>query len=151
MRFERDEQPGITLLVNTIAHGVFILVALVLGVKVMQETPPRYLMAAALAVCVAFLCLRILRFLRLRRLWQGAYFEMADDRARGFAADEKLRRGRSFDIPAGDVKKAELTTVPMTRKTPLNALKLVTDTETYVIVGLEADEKIRRVFQLDKD
>ena len=32
MRFERDEQPGITLLVNTIAHGVFILVALVLGV-----------------------------------------------------------------------------------------------------------------------
>ena len=151
MRFERDEQAGITILVNIIAQGVFILVTAGLCLKVLQETPPRQTMAAALIVCALFLLVRMLRMIRFRSLWKNAYFEMSDDRAKGYGANEKLFHGRHFDIPAGDVKKAELTTVSMTRKTALNALKLTTDSEIYIIVGLEADEQIRRVFQLKDD
>ena len=40
MRFERDDQAGITIRVNTIAHAVFILVSVGLCVKVMLDTPP---------------------------------------------------------------------------------------------------------------
>ena len=146
MRFERDEQTGVTILVNAIAQGVFILVAAGLCMKVLQETPPRYPMVVVLVLCAVYLLIRMVRMLRLRYLWKNAYFEMGDDRAKGFAANAKLRQGKPFDIPAADVKKAELTTVPMTRKTALNALKLTTDSETYVIVGLVADEQTRRVF-----
>ncbi len=141
---------GITLLVNTIAHIIFILVAAAVGCKAMSETPPRYLVTAVLAVCAVYLLLRVLRFIRLRELWKNAYFEMGDDRARGFAADGKLRHGAPFDIPAGSVKRAELTTVPMTQKTPLNALKLTTEDRVYIVVGLYVDEHIRRVFHLDQ-
>ena len=149
MRFERDEQAGITLLVNSIAQGVFILLAIGLCIKVMKETPPRLLMAVVLIVCAIYMLIRMLRFIHLRNLWKNAYFEMDNDRARGFAADGKLLHGAAFDIPAGSVEKAELTTVPMTRKTPLNALKLTTDERTYYIVGLIVDEETRRVFQLN--
>ena len=151
MRFERDDQAGITIRVNTIAHAVFILVSVGLCVKVMLDTPPKFPMAAALVVCAVYLFVRMLRFIRLYGLWKDAYFEMGDDRARGFAADGKLRHGAPFDIPAGSVKRAELTTVPMTPKTPLNALKLITEEKTYVIVGITIDEQIRRVFQLNDD
>ena len=149
MRFERDQQAGITLLINCIAQGVFILLAIGLCIKVMKETPPRLLMAVVLIVCAIYMLIRMLRFIHLRNLWKNAYFEMDNDRARGFAADGKLRHGAAFDIPAGSVKKAELTTVPMTQKTPLNALKLTTDERTYYIVGLIVDEETRRVFQLN--
>ncbi len=150
MRFERDEQTGVTILVNAIAQGVFILVAAGLCMKVLQETPPRYPMVVVLVLCAVYLLIRMVRMLRLRYLWKNAYFEMGDDRAKGFAANAKLRQGKPFDIPAADVKKAELTTVPMTRKTALNALKLTTDSETYVIVGLVADEQTRRVFHMQE-
>ena len=151
MRFERDDQAGITLRVNTIAQAVFILVSLGLCAKVMTDTPPNLLMAAVLVILAVYMFFRMLRFIRLFKLWKNAFFEMGDDRARGFAADGKLRRGAAFDIPAGDVKKAELTTVPMTKNTPLNALKLTTDQRTYIIVGLTVDEQTRRVFQLNRD
>ena len=151
MRFEKDEQAGITLLVNTVAQAVFILIAAGLCVKIATETPPRFLMVVVLAVYAVYLFIRMLRFIRLYTLWKSAYFEMGDDRAKGYAADGKLLHGASFDIPAASVKKAELTTVPMTRKTPLNALKLTTDERTYVIVGITVDEQIRRVFRLDTD
>ena len=150
MRFERDDQAGITIRVNTIAHAVFILVSVGLCVKVMLDTPPKFPMAAALAVCAVYLLVRMLRFIRFYGLWKNAYFEMGDDRARGFAADGKLRHGAPFDIPAGSVKRAELTTVPMTQKTPLNALKLTTADRVYIVVGLYVDEHIRRVFHLDQ-
>ena len=149
MRFERDEQAGVTLRASLISHGIFILIALGLCAKVMMETPPRRVMALALVGYAAYMLLRVLRFLRLYSLWKNAYFEMADDRARGFATDPNLRPGKPFDIPAGDVKKAELTTVPMTQRTPLNALMLATEEEIYIIVGLVADEETRRVFHLD--
>ena len=151
MRFEKDEQTGITIRVNAIAQAVFILVALGLCTRVMLEEPPRFPMAAVLVICAICMLIRMLRFIRLHGLWKNAWFEMGDDRARGFASDEKLRHGRAFDIPAGDVKKVELTTVPMTRRTPLNALKLTTAERTYVIVGLVVDEQTRRVFQLNDD
>ena len=151
MRFERYDQAGITLRVNAIAQAVFILVSLGLCVKVMTDTPPNLLMAVVLVILAVYMLFRMLRFIRLFKLWKNAFFEMGDDRARGFAADGKLRQGAAFDIPAGDVKKAELTTVPMTKNTPLNALKLTTDQRTYVIVGLTVDEQTRRVFQLNRD
>ncbi len=149
MRFERDEQAGITLLVNSIAQAVFILVAIVLYIKVMRENPPRRLMAVVLIVCAIYMLIRMLRLIHLRNLWKNAYFEMDNDRAKGFAADGRLLHGAAFDIPAGSVKKAELTTVSMTRKTPLNALKLTTDERVYYIVGLIVDEATRRVFQIN--
>ena len=149
MRFERDEQAGITLLVNSIAQGIFILVTIGICIKVMKETPPRPLMAVMLIAFAIYMLIRILYFIHLRNLWKNAYFETDNDRARGFAADGKLLHGAAFDIPAGSVEKAELTTVPMTRKTPLNALKLTTDERTYYIVGLIVDEETRRVFQLN--
>jgi len=137
--------------VNTIAQAVFILVAAGLCIKVMRETPPRFPMAVVLVLLAAYMFIRMLRFIRLRGLWKNAFFEMGDDRARGFAADGKLRHGAPFDIPAGEVKKAELTTVPMTKNTPLNALKLTTADRTYVILGIAVDEQVRRVFQLNND
>ena len=150
MRFERDEEAGITLRVNAIVQAVFILVALGLCVKFMLEASPRVLLAAVLVGCVILMLIRMLRFIHLYGLWKNAYFEMGDDRARGFAADGKLRHGAPFDIPAGSVKRAELTTVPMTQKTPLNALKLTTEDRVYIVVGLYVDEHIRRVFHLDQ-
>ena len=87
MRFERDDQAGITIRVNTIAHAVFILVSVGLCIKVMLDTPPKFPMAAALVVCAVYLIVRMLRFIRFYGLWINAYFEMGDDRARGFAAD----------------------------------------------------------------
>ena len=151
MRFEKDDSAGITLRGVVISHIVFIFVALGLCVKVMLDTPPNRLMALVLVGIAVYMLLRTARFLRLYGLWQKAYFEMGDDRAKGFAADGKLRHGEAFDIPAGDVKKTELTTVPMTKNTPLNALKLTTADRVYVIVGLTVDEQTQRVFQLNRD
>ena len=76
MRFERDEEAGITLRVNAIVQAVFILVALGLCVKFMLEASPRVLLAAVLVGCVIFMLIRMLRFIHLYGLWKNAYFEM---------------------------------------------------------------------------
>ena len=138
-------------MVNTIAHIIFILVAAAVGCKAMSETPPRYLVTAVLAVCAVYLLLRVLRFIRFYGLWKNAYFEMGDDRVRGYGADRKLRHGRAFDVPAGDVKKSEIITVAMTQKTALDALKLTTADQTYIVVGLAVDEATRKALELDRD
>lgn len=151
MRFERDEEAGITLRVNAIVQAVFILVALGLCVKFMLEASPRVLLAAVLVVCVIFMLIRMLCFIHLYGLWKNAYFEMGDDRVRGYGADRKLRHGRAFDVPAGDVKKSEIITVAMTQKTALDALKLTTADQTYIVVGLAVDEATRKALELDRD
>lgn len=140
MSYSKDQTAGMILRGNIISHGLFILVTAVLFVKVIRETPSRYLVAALLGVCTVYMILRTLRFFHLYRLWKGARFEMENGRARGYAADEKLRKGRDFDIPADSIKKAEMIHVPMTQKTPLTALKLTTDSETLILLGLVSDE-----------
>ncbi len=140
MSYSKDQTAGMILRANIISHGLFILVTAVLFVKVIRETPSRYLVAALLGVCTVYMILRTLRFFHLYRLWKGARFEMENGRARGYAADEKLRKGRDFDIPADSIEKAEMIHVPMTQKTPLTALKLTTDSETLILLGLVSDE-----------
>ena len=140
MSYSKDQTAGMILRGNIISHGLFILVTAVLFVKVIRETPSRYLVAALLGVCTVYMILRTLRFFHLYRLWKGARFEMENGRARGYAADEKLRKGRDFDIPADSIEKAEVIHVPMTQKTPLTALKLTTDSETLILLGLVSDE-----------
>ena len=140
MSYSKDQTAGMILRGNIISHGLFILVTAVLFVKVIRETPSRYLVAALLGVCTVYMILRTLRFFHLYRLWKGARFEMENGRARGYAADEKLRKGRDFDIPADSIEKAEMIHVPMTQKTPLTALKLTTDSETLVLLGFVSDE-----------
>ena len=151
MRIERDEQAGITLRGSIITYVVFILVGLGLCGKFLLDTPPRYPIAMVLIVCAVYMLVHLLRFFRLYSLWKGAFVEMRDDRVRGFGGDEKLGHGAAFDIPAGDVKRAELTTVPMSKNTALNALKLTAWNRTYVIVGLIVDEYTRRALQLNRD
>lgn len=140
MSYSKDQTAGMILRGNIISHGLFILVTAVLFVKVIRETPSRYLVAALLGVCTVYMILRTLRFFHLYRLWKGARFEMENGRARGYAADEKLRKGRDFDIPADSIEKAEMIHVPMTQKTPLTALKLTTDSETLILLGLVSGE-----------
>lgn len=140
MSYSKDQTAGMILRGNIISHGLFILVTAVLFVKVIRETPSRYLVAALLGVCTVYMILRTLRFFHLYRLWKGARFEMENGRARGYAADEKLRKGRDFDISADSIEKAEMIHVPMTQKTPLTALKLTTDSETLILLGLVSDE-----------
>ena len=140
MSYSKDQTAGMILRGNIISHGLFIQVTAVLFVKVIRETPSRYLVAALLGVCTVYMILRTLRFFHLYRLWKGARFEMENGRARGYAADEKLRKGRDFDIPADSIEKAEMIHVPMTQKTPLTALKLTTDSETLILLGLVSDE-----------
>ena len=140
MSYSKDQTAGMILRGNIISHGLFILVTAVLFVKVIRETPSRYLVTALLGVCTVYMILRTLRFFHLYRLWKGARFEMENGRARGYAADEKLRKGRDFDIPADSIEKAEMIHVPMTQKTPLTALKLTTDSETLILLGLVSDE-----------
>ena len=140
MSYSKDQTAGMILRGNIISHGLFILVTAVLFVKVIRETPSRYLVAALLGVCTVYMILRTLHFFHLYRLWKGARFEMENGRARGYAADEKLRKGRDFDIPADSIERAEMIHVPMTQKTPLTALKLTTDSETLILLGLVSDE-----------
>ena len=149
MRFDRDEQAGITIKNNIISHAVFIVIDLLLCVKVLLEPVPRTIVAIALACGSLYMLLRMLRFIRFYNMWKNAYIEIGDDRAKGYAADKNLRKAQYFDIPAGEVNKIEFTTVSMTRNTPLNALQLTSESKTYVIVGIVADEQTKRVFQLD--
>ena len=143
MIFEKDKQTGSILVGCIIAYGAFILVALVIGVKSYYETPPRYLLVALLAVTAIYMIVYLLRFIRLYRLWKNAFLEMGEDQVCGFGADEKLRHGKRFEIPSQSLEDVSLTTVFMTRKTPLNALKLKANGETRLIIGLEIDEQLK--------
>ena len=149
MRFDRDEQAGITIKNNIISHAAFIAFALLVCVKVLLEPSPRVIVAVALAGGSLYMLIRMLRFIRFYNMWKNAYIEIGGDRAKGYAAGKNLRNACHFDIPAAEVLKVDFTTVPLTRNTPLNALRLTTESKTYVIVGIVADEQTKRVFQLD--
>ena len=49
------------------------------------------------------------------------------------------------------MKKSEIITVAMTQKTALDALKLTTADQTYIVVGLAVDEATRKALELDRD
>ena len=151
MRFEKDSQAGVIICGTIIAQGILILVALGLGAKAaFLDAPPRFPLAFLFAICAIYMLVRLPRFLRLYGLWRNAWLEMGDDRIRGYGADEKLRHGKAFDIPAEDLENAEITTVPMSRNTGLDGMKITTGSETYIVVGLTIDEETRRAFRRER-
>ncbi len=151
MRFDREKQTGGIILGSMIAYVVFIFVAAGIALKVYRETPPRYTLLFLLAASVIYMIVYLVRFIRLYRLWKGAFLEIGDDLIRGFGADEKLRHIKPFELPAQSMEDVALTSVYMTRKTPLNAVKLIANGETYLILGLEINDRLKQELLQETD
>ncbi|MBQ7278199.1 MAG: hypothetical protein IJR17_03255 [Clostridia bacterium] len=144
MRFERDTQTGATITVNIISYVMLLIVAAAFIAKLLTDQVPRLAMAAVVAAIMVYMIAYLVRFLRFLNLWKRASFETKDDRVMGFGADVKLRHGRAFDIPAGEVQGLGFVEVNMTRKTKLPALKLETKDGPILILGLYIDPRMRK-------
>ena len=148
MAFERDIQTGSLIRGSLVSYALLSVVALLLGCKTLLDASKNRIMGIILLLCAAYMLGFMIHFLRLYGLWRKASFALAEDQVKGFGGKGKFGWGRTLVIPAREVEKMELVTVPLTKRTPLTALRLTAASGEYYFLGLDIDEHQKRVFGL---